>query len=68
MARSQATLIFAVVLVINALLLSQSRLTNIAVQQHNVLDFGVETSLFRRRLFAAESEGPGNNVRPYPPI
>jgi hypothetical protein len=52
MARSQATIIFAAALVVNLLLLSQSKLTNVAVQQHDVQDFGIGTSLFRRGLFA----------------
>ena len=68
MARSQATLIFAAALVVNVLLLSQSGLTNIAVQQHDFQDFRTETSSFRRRLFATGSEGSGENVRPYSPI
>ena len=65
MARSQATIIFAAALVVNVLLLSQSRLTNLAVQQHDVQDFGTVTSLFRRGLVATDPEAPGENVRPY---
>ena len=68
MGRSQATVIFAAALVVNVLLLSQSRLTNLAVQQHNVQDFGAGMSLFRRGLFTMDSEGSGENVRPYSPL
>jgi len=67
MGRSQATLIFAAAIVVNVLLLSQSRLTSVAVQQHNVQDFGVGMSLFRRGLLTVTSEGSGENVRPYSP-
>ena len=65
MARSPATLIFAAALVINVLLLSQSRLTNIAVQQHDGQDFKAGMSLLGKGLFAMESEGSGENVRPH---
>jgi len=67
MARSQTTIVFAAALVVNVLLLSQSRLTNVAVHQQDIQDFGIGTSLFRRRLFATEPEVPGENVRPHFP-
>jgi hypothetical protein len=65
MARSQATLIFTAALVVNVLLLSQSRLTNVAVQQRDAQDFVAGMSLFRRGLSATDLEGSGENVRPY---
>jgi hypothetical protein len=66
MARSHATLIFATALVINVLLLSQSKLTNIAVQRHDGQDFNAGVSLLRKGFFVTESEGSGENVRPRP--
>ena len=68
MARSQATIIFAVALVANVLLLRQSGLTSVAVQQHDLQDFGAGRSLFRRGLFTTASERSGESVRPYPSI
>jgi hypothetical protein len=67
MARSQAAIIFAVALVANVLLLRQSALTSVAVQQHDLQDFGAGRSLFRRGLFTTESGESGENVRPYHP-
>lgn len=62
MARSHATLIFAAALAVNVLLLSQSKLTNVAVQQHDGQVFKAVVSSFRRGVFATESEGSGENV------
>lgn len=67
MARSLATPIFVAALIINLLLLSQSRLTNVAVQQHNVQDLGSGSTLPGRWLFARDSDGSGENVRPHSP-
>ena len=64
MARSQAAIIFAVALVVNVLLLRQSTLTSVTVQQHDLRDFGAGRSLFRRGLFTTVSEESGENVRP----
>lgn len=66
MARSHATLIFAAALVVNVLLLSQSRLTGVTVQQQDGQDFKGGVSSFRRGLFVAESGGSGETVRPHP--
>ena len=63
MARSHATLIFAAALVVNVLLLSQSRLTDVALQRYDGQDFKAGVSLFRKGLFATESEGSGETVR-----
>lgn len=68
MARSQATIIFAATLVVNVLLLSQSRFTNVAVQPYNGQNFGTGTSSFRRGLFTTNSDESGENVRSYLPI
>lgn len=64
MARGHSTLIFAAALVVNVVLLSQSRLTNVALQQHDGQDFKAGVPSFRRELFVAESERSGENVRP----
>lgn len=64
MARSHATLIFAAALVVNVLLLSQSKLTNVAVQQYDGQEFVAGVSPFRKGLFSTESEGSGETVRP----